>query len=76
MGVVATALIAICVFGGIPVASAGSPLLVGAVEDAAKWGDPTAKMNLAKSAGFGAVRMTVQWSSGQTAPNGGDVRTR
>ena len=73
-GVVASALIAISVFGGVPVASGGSPLLVGAVEDAAKWSLPAAKMNLARSAGFGAVRMTVQWSTGQTVPNGGDLQ--
>src|SRR5215210_4811768 len=50
-------------------ASAGGPgMTIGAVEDAAKWGDPVAKMSLARQAGFRAVRMTMQWSSGQTVP--------
>src|SRR5919199_704544 len=60
------------VFAIVPAALAGSGLKVGAAEDAAKWGDPVAKMNLAKSAGFGVVRMTMQWTSGQTAPSSGE----
>jgi hypothetical protein len=52
----------------------GSGLTIGAVEDAAKWADPVAKMNLAHQAGFAAVRMTMQWSSGQVAPSSGELQ--
>src|SRR3954452_12860213 len=52
----------------------GSGMTIGAVEDAAKWGDPVAKMNLAHQAGFAAVRMTMQWSSGQVAPSSGELQ--
>jgi hypothetical protein len=31
-------------------------------------------MDLARQAGFGAVRMTMQWSSGQTAPSAGELQ--
>jgi hypothetical protein len=56
-------------------ASAGGPsMTIGAVEDAAKWGDPAAKMTLARRAGFAAVRMTMQWSSGQVAPSAGELQ--
>jgi len=59
----------------VSVASAGGPsMTIGAVEDAAKWGDPAAKMSLARKAGFAAVRMTMQWSSGQTAPSAGELQ--
>ena len=53
----------------VPAAFAGSGLRVGAVEDAAKWGSAQAKMDLAKLSGFDSVRMTMQWSAGQTAPD-------
>jgi len=56
-----------------PAAFAGPGLKVGAVEDAAKWGDPGAKMDLAKSAGFDSVRMTAQWSAGLTSPSSGEL---
>jgi hypothetical protein len=52
----------------------GSSMTIGAVEDAAKWGDAAAKMNLAHRAGFAAVRMTMQWSSGQFAPSAGELQ--
>ena len=59
----------------VPAAAAGgSGMTIGAVEDAAKWGDPAAKMSLAREAGFGAVRMTMQWSSGQVAPSPGELQ--
>src|SRR5256885_16331124 len=59
----------------VSAATAGGPgMTIGAVEDAAKWGDPVAKMSLARQAGFRAVRMTMQWSSGQTAPSAGEVQ--
>ena len=41
-------------------ALAGQPLRVGVVEDAAKWADPGAKMELARLAGFDSVRLTAQ----------------
>jgi hypothetical protein len=56
-----------------PSALGGTPIRVGAVEDAAKWGDPAAKMDLAKLAGFDTIRMTAQWSAGQTAPSAGEL---
>lgn len=56
-----------------PAAFAGPSLRVGAVEDAAIWGNPNAQMNLAKLAGFDSVRMTVQWVSGATAPTRGQM---
>src|SRR5439155_17264942 len=56
-----------------PAAFAGPSLRVGAVEDAAKWGDPAAKMGLAKAAGFDTVRMTAQWSAGLTSPSSGEL---
>jgi hypothetical protein len=49
-------------------------MTIGAVEDAAKWGDPVAEMSLASGAGFGAVRMTMQWSSGLTVPSAGELQ--
>jgi hypothetical protein len=52
----------------------GSGMTIGAVEDAAKWGAPATKMNLARQAGFSAVRMTMQWSSGQVAPSAGELQ--
>lgn len=52
-----------------PAAFAGPSSQVGAGEHAAKWGNPTAKMDLARNAGFGAVRMSKHWSAGQTAPD-------
>ncbi|MFL5755413.1 MAG: Ig-like domain-containing protein [Chloroflexota bacterium] len=48
-------------------ALAAPGLRVGAVEDAAIWGDAGAQMDLAKLAGFDTVRMTAQWTVGQTA---------
>ena len=56
-------------------APAGGPTMkVGAVEDAAKWGDPQAKMQLARDAGFDTVRLTAQWTKGLTAPSATDLR--
>lgn len=55
-----------------PVAAGASQrMLVGAAEDASK--EPTlfqaeVKMDLAKLAGFDAVRLTAQWRTGETAP--------
>jgi hypothetical protein len=56
-----------------PAALAGRPLHVGAVEDAAIWTDPVAQMNLAKLAGFDTIRMTAQWTAGQTTLPSGQV---
>jgi hypothetical protein len=59
---------------GSAASAGGAPMTIGAVEDAAKWGDPAAKMSLAREAGFAAVRMTMQWSSGLTAPSAGELQ--
>jgi hypothetical protein len=58
------------------VAQASQGMLVGAAEDAAK--APTlaqakVKMDLAKLAGFDAIRLTAQWRTGQTAPLSSDL---
>jgi hypothetical protein len=57
----------------VPVAAAGPGLRVGAVEDAAVWNDPGAEMDLAKLAGFDTIRMTAQWTAGQTVLPPGQV---
>ncbi len=54
-------------------AFAGPSLRVGAVEDAAIWNDPAAEMDLAKLAGFDSIRMTAQWTAGQTILPPGQV---
>jgi hypothetical protein len=56
-----------------PAALAGPSLRIGAVEDAAIWQDPGAEMALAKLAGFDSIRMTAQWSAGQTVLPPGQV---
>jgi hypothetical protein len=66
--VLATLMVVSVAFAG------GSGMTIGAVEDAAKWGAPATKMNLARQAGFSAVRMTMQWSSGQVAPSAGELQ--
>jgi hypothetical protein len=57
----------------VPAALAGPGLRVGAVEDAAVWSDPGATMDLAKLAGFDSIRMTAQWTAGQTVLPPGQV---
>jgi hypothetical protein len=56
-----------------PSALAGPSLSVGVVEDSAIWNDPALHMDLAKFAGFGAVRMTAQWTNGATSMPQGQV---
>src|SRR6266568_145701 len=56
-----------------PAALAGPSLRVGAVEDAAIWNDPGAEMDLAQLAGFDSIRMTAQWTAGQTVLPPGQV---
>jgi hypothetical protein len=56
-----------------PAAAAGPGLRVGAVDDAAIWNDPGTEMDLAKLAGFDSIRMTAQWSAGQTVLPPGQV---
>jgi len=56
-----------------PAAVAGPGLRVGAVDDAAVWNDPGATMDLAKLAGFDSIRMTAQWTAGQTVLPPGQV---
>jgi hypothetical protein len=48
--------------------SARELLVVGAVEDAAKSGDPDAKMALARRAGYGAVVLSSVWTPPLEAP--------
>lgn len=58
----------------VPTAPAGPGLRVGAVDDAAIWNDPGAEMDLAKLAGFDSIRMTAQWTAGQTVLPPGQVQ--
>src|SRR5262249_52524766 len=54
----------------------GRAILVGAAEDAGKQGDPLAadaKMNLARDAGFGAIRVTAIWSPGRAELSSDDL---
>ncbi len=58
------------------VAHASQGMLIGAAEDSAK--APTlaqakVKMDLAKLAGLDAIRLTAQWSPGETAPPAADL---
>jgi hypothetical protein len=48
--------------------AAPDQLVVGAVEDAAKSGDPEAKMALAREAGLGAVALSAVWTPPLEAP--------
>ncbi len=64
---VAIACVSGVVFAGCG-GSGGHRLLVGAVEDAAKWGDAPGKMALAKDAGFGAIVLSAVWTPPATAP--------
>ncbi len=50
-----------------PAALAGPGMHVGVVEDAPIWKDPGTQMELARQGGFDRIRMTAQWSSGQTS---------
>ena len=49
-------------------------LLVGAVEDAAKSGDPQRQMKLAAQSGFGAIALSAVWEQGQRTPPPDDLR--
>jgi hypothetical protein len=44
-------------------------LVVGGVEDAAKWGDPVANMGRARTAGFRVIVLSSVWTSGATGPD-------
>ena len=44
------------------------PLVVGAVEDAAKFGDADREMAFAADSGFGAVALSAVWTRGLRAP--------
>ncbi len=72
-GLVAGLAVAVMLAGASSALAGGPAMRLGAAEDAAKWGDPVAKMNLARLAGFDTVRMTLQWSTGQTMPDAGEL---
>jgi len=57
-----------------PAALAGPGLRIGVVDDAPIWHDPATEVDLAKGAGFDSVRMTAQWSAGQTAMSPGQTQ--
>ncbi len=46
-----------------------SRLIVGGVEDAAKWSDPAGNMELARRAGFGTIVLSSVWSRPETTPD-------
>jgi hypothetical protein len=48
-------------------------LVVGGVEDAAKWADPGGNMALAARAGFRVIVLSSVWSRGLSAPPGAEV---
>jgi Big-like domain-containing protein len=50
-----------------PGALAGPGLRVGVVDDAPIWNDAGSQIDLARNAGFDSIRMTAQWTPGQTA---------
>src|SRR3712207_1086569 len=59
-----------------PASAAPRPLLVGATEDAAKSVDPVtakAKMDLARLAGFDAIRLSSVWRRGLGAPDADEL---
>ena len=45
-------------------------LVVGGVEDAAKWADPAGNMELARKAGFKAIVLSSVWERGDSEPAG------
>src|SRR5581483_10905513 len=49
------------------------PLVVGAVEDAAKAGDPAAAMALARRAGFRAIVLSEVWTPPATSPDDAEL---
>jgi hypothetical protein len=48
-------------------------LIVGAVDDSARFGDASTAMKLAADSGFEAVALSAVWKHGQTAPPAGDL---
>jgi hypothetical protein len=54
--------------GGSQSASTPPKFIVGAVEDAAKWANPTTKMALAQQANYGAIVLSAVWSPPLTQP--------
>jgi hypothetical protein len=48
-------------------------LVVGGVEDAAKWADPGGNMALARRAGFQVIVLSSVWTRGATTPTAGEL---
>jgi len=61
-------LLAVLLLGGCGGGGGKPRLVVGAVEDAAKWSDPNLKMSLAVRAGFGAIVLSSVWQAPRTTP--------
>lgn len=61
----------------LPLAGCGGAqrpaLLVGAVEDAAKWDPPLASMERARGAGFGVIVLSAVWTAPERAPGAGQI---
>ena len=64
----AAAAFAIVALTGCGSGQHSQPLVVGAVEDAAKFGDAKREMALAADSGFGAVALSAVWQRGLRAP--------
>jgi hypothetical protein len=69
------ALLSLLALALVPAAHASTSMFVGAAEDAGRGdlGWATSKMELAKAAGFGAVRLTSIWAPGLRAPSDGEL---
>jgi hypothetical protein len=60
----------------VVLATRGEPhtrLIVGGVEDAAKWGDPAANMARARSAGFRVIVLSSVWTRGAARADGAEL---
>jgi Bacterial Ig domain len=56
-----------------PGALAGPGLRIGVVDDAPIWNDAGSQIDLAQNAGFDSIRMTAQWTPGQTVMSRGQL---
>jgi hypothetical protein len=71
--VIAAALLAVVTVGAVvlltPKGTTRPRLIVGGVEDAAKWGDPAGNMELARRAGFRTIVLSSVWTRPETTPD-------
>src|SRR5437762_2452132 len=67
LAIAAAAAVAVVVVNGRSGSRHG--LVVGGVEDAAKWGDPSENMGRARTAGFRVIVLSSVWRAGLTTPD-------